>query len=389
MKITKVELIPVSSPLKRPFVMRKETLTTIESVVIKMYTDEGIIGIGDTGNVSSWYHGETQESIMAIIARTIAPHILLGEDPRKVEKIMDMTDFLVKDNYQAKMLVDFALHDIKGKSFGVPCYEFFGGKSVDKLKLGYVMSAFKAEEAVPMAKKALQEGFGLLKLKMGGDFEEDVEMVAAVREAVGPKVEMFIDVNGHWHYREALDKIRRLEPYHLSLVEQPLPPWDIEGMARLRTMVETPIYADESARDLHDLHRIFRLNAADGLMIKIAKAGGLLKSQRWITLAQSAGMVVMSGCMGGSGVETAAYSHILCASAWASRFYQENTGPLHMHDVMNTVDKPITDDIAVNVPRIENGFLYPTDTPGLGAELNEDRINEIITIGMKPVIVNA
>ena len=156
MKITKVELIPVSSPMKRPFVMRKETLTKIESVLIKMYTDEGIVGIGDTGNVSSWYRGETQESIMAIIAKIIAPNILLGEDPRKVEKIMDIADFLVKDNHQAKMLVDFALHDIKGKALGVPCYEFFGGKSVDKLKLGYVMSAFKAEQAVPMAGKGLQ-----------------------------------------------------------------------------------------------------------------------------------------------------------------------------------------------------------------------------------------
>lgn len=389
MKITKIELIPVSSPMKRPFVMRKETLTTIESVVIKMHTDEGIVGIGDTGNVSSWYRGETQESIMAIIAKIMAPHILLGQDPRKVEKIMDLIDFLVKDNHQAKMLVDFALHDIKGKAFGAPCYEFFGGKSVDKLKLGYVMSAFKASEAVPMAQKALKEGFGLLKLKMGGDFEEDIEMVAAVREAVGPKVEMFVDVNGHWHYKEALDKIRRLEPYNLSLIEQPVSPWDIEGMARLRGKVSTPIYADESAQDLHDLQRIFRMNAADGLMIKVAKAGGLLKAQRWITLAQSAGLVVMSGCMGGSGVETAAYSHILCASAWASRFYQENSGPLHMHDVMNTVDKPITDDIAVQVPRIENGCVYPTDTPGLGVELNEERVREIVTTGMEPVVITA
>ncbi len=124
-------------------------------------------------------------------------------------------------------------------------------------------------------------------------------------------------------------------------------------------------------------------------MLKVPKAGGLLKSQRWITLAQSAGYVVMCGCMAGSGLEAAAFTHLLAANAWASQFKHENLGPLHIHDVFNTVDAPITDDIALNVPRYQGGYVYPTETPGLGVELNEDAVARLGTPGMAPWTVEA
>jgi len=388
MKITRIELLPLSSPLKHIFKMREETLSSIDSVVIRIHTDEGIVGIGDTGNTSPWYRGETQDSIMAIIAKVFAPEILLGQDPFEIEKIVARMDFLARDNHQAKALVDYALHDIKGKALGVPAYQLLGGKSVEKVRLGWVMSADQIDEAVAMAQSAVNEGFDLLKLKTGGvDLNEDIRMITAVREAVGPDIEMFIDVNGHWHYETALKAIRKLEPCNLAFIEQPLPYWDIDGMARLRGQVATPIYADESAQDLWDLNNIIRKDAADGLMIKVPKAGGLLKSQRWIALASAAGLPVMCGCMGGSGIEAAAYTHLLAANEWASRFRHENLGPLHIHDVFNTVDQPITDDLARVVPRYQGGYAYLPEGPGLGVELNEDLVPERITRGMSPVSV--
>ena len=384
MKITRIELLPLSSPLKHQISMREETLTSIDGVVIKVHTDEGIIGLGDTGNTSAWYRGETQHSIMAVIAKVFAPACLLGQDPLNIERIVARMDFLARDNNQAKALVDYALHDIKGKAFGVPVYQLLGGRTVEKARLGWVMSADQPDEAVAMALGAVREGFDLLKLKTGGGtFEDDMKMIAAVREAVGDGVEMFIDVNGHWRYDEALSKIRRLERFNLSLIEQPLAPWDIDGLARLRGKVGTPIYADEAAQELSDIHRIIDKDAVDGLMIKIPKAGGLLKSQRWVTLAQSAGYVVMCGCMAGSGLEAAAYTHFLVANAWASQFKHENLGPLHIHDVFNTVDVRIQDDIALEVPRYQGGYVWPSEAPGLGVELNEAVIPNMISAGME------
>lgn len=387
-RIVGVELLPVSSPLKHAFTMREETLRSIDSVLIKLHTDLGIVGIADSGNVSPWYLGETQESIMAMISTVLFPQVLEGEAATNIERIVARMDFLCRENSQAKALVDYALHDIKGKLYGVPVYELLGGKSVDKIKLAWVMSAAEPEPAVAMARDAVAEGFEALKLKTGhGTLGDDIEMVAAVREAVGPDIRLWVDVNGHWIYQDALEAIRALEPYDMWFIEQPLPEWDIDGAARLRRKVSAPIYADESARLLPDVQEIIRKDAADGLMIKVPKAGGLLKSQQWISIAQSAGLSVMCGCMAGCGLEAAAYTHLLCANEWASRFPHENLGPLHIHDVFNTVDEPITDDLAREVPRYEGGYLYPTDSPGLGVELNEALLPERVALGKRGVVV--
>jgi L-alanine-DL-glutamate epimerase-like enolase superfamily enzyme len=387
-RIVGVELLPVSSPLKHSFTMREETLSAIDSVLIRLHTDEGIVGIADSGNVSPWYRGETQESIIAMIAQVFFPEILLGEPASNIEKVVARMDFLCRDNNQAKALVDYALHDIKGKLHGVPIYELLGGKTIEKVKLAWVMSAEQPVAAAEMARAAVAEGFDALKLKTGaGSIADDIELVAAVREAVGPAIRLWVDVNGHWIYQDALEAIRALEPYDMWFIEQPLPHWDIEGAARLRAKVSTPIYLDESAQELVDLQRIIRADAADGLMIKVPKAGGLLKSQQWIAIAQSAGLSVMCGCMAGCGFEAAVYSHLLCANAWAARFVHENLGPLHIHDVFNTVDEPIVDDLARAVPRYEGGYVYPTEAAGIGVELNEDVIAERITAGKEPVVV--
>jgi len=385
-RITGVELFPMSSPLKLTIHMREETLTSIDSVLIKIHTDAGIVGIADIGNVSPSYHGETQESIMAMVQQTFFPHILQGEYATNIEKIVAKMEFMCRDNFQAKTLVDCALHDIKAKFYGVPLYEILGGKSADRIQLGWVMSAEPPEQSVKAAQRALDEGFTALKLKMGqGSLKTDLATIRAVREHVGPDIKLWVDVNGAWTYQEALDSIRAVEKFDLWFIEQPLPHWDIDGHARLRGKVGTPIYADESARELSDIQEIIRKDAADGLMIKVPKAGGLLKSQQWISVAQSAGLSVMCGCMAGCGFEAAAYTHLLCANAWASQFIHENLGPLHIHDVFNTVENEITDDIALHVPRYEGGYLYPTEAPGIGMELNPNAIPGMITAGKQSV----
>lgn len=386
-RITGVELLPVSSPLKHAFTMRKETLRSIDSVLIKLHTDLGIVGIADCGNVSPWYLGETQESIMAIIANVLFPEALAGERATNIERLVARMDFLCRENSQAKALVDYALHDVKGKFYGVPVYELLGGRSVEKIKLAWVMSAAEPGPAVAMATAAVAEGFDALKLKTGhGTLADDIEMVAAVRDAVGPDIKLWVDINGHWIYQDALAAIRALEPYDMWFIEQPLPEWDIDGAARLRGKVSTPIYLDEAARTLTNVQEIIRRDAADGLMIKVPKAGGLLKSQQWIAIAQSAGLSVMCGCMAGCGFEAAVYGHLLCANEWVSRFPHENLGPLHIHDVFNTVDAPITDDLALEVPRYEGGYLYPTEAPGIGMALNEELVAERITRGKEGVV---
>jgi L-alanine-DL-glutamate epimerase-like enolase superfamily enzyme len=387
MRIIKIECIPVTSKFSQPFPMGGGVELGSASVILKLHTDEGIIGIADSGGTSAWYRGESQDSMMSVINNIFAP-ILLGEDPFNIEKIVARMDHAARDNNQAKSIVDYALHDIKGKALGVPVYQLLGGLTTEKIPLGYVLPGAETKVVLDMAKKALDAGFRVLKLKVGaGDEALDIENVKALRELGGDDVEIFIDANGGWHYYQAMMILRKLEKYNVAMVEQPVPWWDIDGMARLRAKTSIPVFADEAAIELKNLMEIIQKNAADGFFLKIPKAGGLLKAQKWVAIAKAAGLTVVCGCMMGSGLEAAAYTHLLVADEWMSKMVHENLGPLHIHDVFDTVSKPITNDVAIEVPRYENGFLYPTTTPGIGVELNEPAIAELMTPGKSPTVV--
>ena len=388
MRISKIECIPVTSKFSKPFPMGGGVELGSAGVVLKLHTDEGIIGIADSGGTSAWYRGESQDSMMSVINNIFAP-ILLGEDPFNIEKIVARMDYAARDNNQAKSIVDYALHDIKGKALGVPVYQLLGGLTTEKVPLGYVLPGAETKVVLDMAKQALDAGFRVLKLKVGAGTEElDIENVRALRELGGDEVEIFIDANGGWHYYQALMILRKMEKYNLAMVEQPVPWWDIDGMARLRAKIGIPVFADEAAIELKNLMEIIAKNAADGFFLKIPKAGGLLKAQKWVAIAKAAGLPVVCGCMMGSGLEAAAYTHLLVADEWLSKMVHENLGPLHIHDVYDTVSKPIKNDVALKVPRYENGFLYPTHSPGIGVELNEPAIAQLITPGKSPTVVS-
>lgn len=388
MKIVRVECLPVSTPMKKPMIMPNTRITRIDSVVLKITCDDGTVGVADSGDTSSWYRGEMPGTIISMISDVIAPRILLGEDPRRIEKIVGLMDLLVRDNNQAKATVDFALHDLKGKLLGVPVYELLGGRTAEGARLGWVLSAGTPDQVAAEAAEAKRKGMALLKMKIGhGTIADDIRMVQAVRETVGPDVRLTIDANGFWTYEQALSTIRKLDPCELDLIEQPLPHWDIEGMARLRGQVRTPIYADESAQELHHIKDIIDRRAADGLFIKLQKAGGLLKSKRWLTLARLSGLPVMCGCMIGSGLEHSPSAHLWTSDQWASQYLNESIGPLTIHGVWESKDIPAGADIALNVPRFEAGYTYPNEGPGLGIELNEEFLVRHRTPGREPVVV--
>jgi L-alanine-DL-glutamate epimerase-like enolase superfamily enzyme len=388
LRITKIECIPVTARFSQPFPMGGGVEMGSAGIIIKIHTADGITGIADSGGTSAWYRGESQDSMMSIINEVLGPSVLLGEDPFNIEKIVARMDHAARDNNQAKATVDYALHDIVGKALGVPVYKLLGGLTTEKIPLGYVLPGASTEVVVDMAEKALQAGFRVLKLKVGAGKEEaDIENVRALREIAGDDVELFIDANGSWHYYQALMILKKLERYNLAMVEQPVPWWDIDGMARLRGKIGIPVFADESAQELKHLLEIIQKNAADGFFIKIPKAGGLLKSQKWVAIAKAAGLPVVCGCMMGSGLEAAAYTHLLVADEWLSKMVHENLGPLHIHDVFETVSQPIKDDIALNVPRYQDGFLYPTHEPGIGVELNEAVVSQLLTPGKSPTVI--
>lgn len=386
MKITKIECIPVMIKYKRPSVMGGRVIPGSEPVVVKIHTDEGIIGIAEAGHASLGYIGEGQDSVMGIINNLFGPQILLGQDPCNIEKLVNKMYRMTKHNNAAITVIDYALHDIVGKKLGVPVYQLLGGLSNPKIPLGMVVTFGDTEFVVRKSLEIQKAGFKSIKLKHG-TVEQDIANIKAVRKAVGPDMRIGIDINGGYDYFEALGALKKMEEYDLFMCEQPVPWWDIDGLARLRQQVRVPICADESAADISQVLQVIQKNAADVLFIKIAKVGGLIMAQKWVAIAQAANIPVMCGCLVGSGFEAAAQAHFIAATDWMGRLEQENNGPLHMHDRYNTVNPPITDDLAKNPPRYEDGYLYPPTGPGLGMELNEDVMKELITPGKKPTVI--
>jgi L-alanine-DL-glutamate epimerase-like enolase superfamily enzyme len=388
MIITKIECIPVQFKYKRPHLMGSGVIPASEPVIVKIHTDEGITGIAEAGHTSLGYIGEGQASLMAIINEWFAPRLLLGADPMNIEKLTTQMDRMTKHNNQAITAIDFALHDLKGKKLGVPVYQLLGGLCNEKIPLGTVITFGPPDVVAEKAARIKKTGFRSIKLKVSaGDIAADIENIKAVREVVGDDFRLGMDANGGWDFYTALDALRKMEKYNLFMFEQPLPYWDIDGMARLRQKVGTPICADESATELSHLLDIIQKKAADAFFLKVARVGGMCKSQKWVAIAKAANIPVMCGCLTGSGWEAATQAHFIAGTEWMGRLEQENTGPLSLHDCLDTVSQPITDDLAVKVPRYEKGYLYPPDGPGLGMELNEELVQKLITPGKKPTVV--
>jgi L-Ala-D/L-Glu epimerase / N-acetyl-D-glutamate racemase len=388
MKITKVECVPVSIPFAKPMVMSGGAVTKADAVVVRIHTDEGITGVAETGDTSLWYMGESQDSIMYNLTNLFAPHMLLGEDPFNIEVIVAKMDKATRGNSQSKAVVDYALHDLMGKALGIPVYKLLGGLSNPKIPLAFVMSSGTAAAVEAEGRALVEAGFQGLKLKVGAQTpDEDLEMIAALRAAVGSKVKLMIDANGGWMYHQALYVLKRAAQYDVVVAEQPVPWWDIDGLARLRRKVDVPIFPDESAAELGHVLQVIEKEAADGLFLKVPKAGGILKSRRWVSVAQAANLPVMCGCMINTGLGCAVEAAFLGATAWMGRIEQEAIGPLNLYNVYDTVSAPIVNDLAKKAPRYEKGFLYPPDGVGLGVELDEGSLETLATPGKPAVII--
>ena len=380
MKITKLECIPYSMPRKGP--QRREMPAFMmgpRAVLLKMYTDEGIVGIGDAGSAALSYTGDSVDSVIGFI-KSAGPAILLGADPMNIELLVAKMDRFAKYSNQAMGIVDCALHDVVGKKLGIPVYQLIGGRSIEKTPMGFIVNTQSPEEAAQKTAEVLKAGYHSVKLKVGAlsqtTVEQDLDNLKAIRDAVGYGPRIGIDANGGWEYFQALQALKKMEKYDLFMAEQPVPWREIDNLARLRQKVGIPIAADESATDLVHLLEIIEKDAADILFIKLSKVGGIKQAQKWSAIAKAAGLPVMCGAVPSTAFETAWQAHFLVADEWATHMEHENLGVILIHNALDNVKTPVTDDLAKNVPKVENGYMYPPEGPGLGLELNEELLDE-------------
>jgi o-succinylbenzoate synthase len=307
--ICRIEVYHVSLDYREPFKIALGVSFETQNIVVKITTDEGVIGWGEASPCER-VTGENIETVLKAIGK-IAPK-LLGMCPLRIEQNIEVMDLAVEGNPSAKAAIDMALHDILGKRAREPLFMLMGGYRntvLTDITLGIKTPKEMAEDAV----KAVKRGFKALKVKVGLNPEEDVERVKLIREAVGQNVQIRIDANQGWTPLKAIKALKKMEEFKVQFAEQPVPAGDIKGLVKVRRESPIPIMADESVHSPEDALRLIKAEAVDLINIKLMKCGGILKGKKIAALAEAAGIACMIGCMGESEIGISAGAHLAAA----------------------------------------------------------------------------
>jgi L-alanine-DL-glutamate epimerase-like enolase superfamily enzyme len=266
--------------------------------------------------------------------------------------------------------IEMALLDIKGKAFGVPVVELLGGRCRTSVPvIGYL---FIDDPEANAAKAAafVDAGHTELKLKVGRDLRQDYDTIAAIRDRVGPDVKIRIDANMNWSVPAAIKWIRALEDFDLQFVEQPVPDFDLAGMAAVRRAVSTPIAADESCTTVRSALALIEADACDVFVVYPSEAGGLTRAAQIGALAAAAGKWCAIGSWAELGVATTANAHLAAASENFA-FASDTHYPLQLEDVL---EEPVA---------IERGHIPVSGEPGLGVTLDPEQVATLSALELR------
>ncbi|MCQ6336176.1 MULTISPECIES: mandelate racemase/muconate lactonizing enzyme family protein [Bacillus cereus group] len=361
MKITAIHLYAIRLPLRNPFVISYGSYSDMPSIIVKMETDEGIIGYGE-GVADDHVTGESRESTFHTLKHTLAP-ALIGKNPMNIEKIHDMMDNTIYGVPTAKAAIDIACFDIMGKKLNQPVYQLIGGRYHEEFPVTHVLSIADPENMAEEAASMIQKGYQSFKMKVGTNVKEDVKRIEAVRERVGNDIAIRVDVNQGWkNSANTLTAIRLLGHLNIDWIEQPVIADDIDAMAHIRSKTDLPLMIDEGLKSSREMRQIIKLEAADKVNIKLMKCGGIYPAVKLAHQAEMAGIECQVGSMVESSVASSAGFHVAFSKKIITSV--ELTGPLKFtKDIGN---------LHYDVP-----FIRLNEKPGLGIEINEDTLQEL------------
>jgi muconate cycloisomerase len=269
-----------------------------------------------------------------------------------------------------------ALLDIQGKALGQPVYNLLGGLMRERVELSMSIHMGPVDECLALARRYVEEGFSTVKVKVGRDIAHELDLVRRLRSELGSELKIRVDANMGWRQaKEALAAIRALERLDVISVEQPLPPDDLAGLAYLRDRCEVPIMVDESVWGPADAWAVIQAGAADLINLYVSESGGIQPSRQIADLAGLAGVGVLIGSMPEFGIGTAAQAH-LAVSLPRLDHPSDVTGYLYQGD-----------DLVVAPPPIEHGYALVPPGPGLGVELDEEKLARYRIEGCKEMTV--
>lgn len=360
-----IETLLVKIPTIRPHRMAVATMHTQTLVLVKVTTTDGFIGWGEATTIGGLGYGEeSPESIKTNIDRYFAP-LMKSLSSANLARTLSAIQQNIQGNRFAKCAIQTALLDIHAQRLGLPLSEVLGGRLRDSIPVLWVLASGDTEKDIAEAQQMIQaKRHNVFKLKIGSrTVEEDVEHVLAIKQALGAEVSIRVDLNQAWTELQANKGISLLQAGGVDLIEQPCTIDNDNAMARLTRKFDIAIMADESLQGPKTAYNLAKHNAASVFAVKICQSGGLLESCEIAKLAELAGIDLYGGTMLEGPVGTIAAAQVF--STFENLAYgTELFGPLLL-----------TEQILKQPLNYENFELSIPSTPGLGIELDEDKLD--------------
>jgi D-galactarolactone cycloisomerase len=370
--ITKVETFPVHHNLAKAIGPSVSQAPVRDSLLVKITTDSGIVGWGETADVGGT-HGVIEEHVK---------HAILGKNPLEHRKLWNAMWGPNFGDGRAVAGVDMALHDVRGKALGLSVGDLYGGRARDKI-MGYAaaMNYVVGEEPIETHPKeaaalAKNRGFKAMKIRTGRDgFRKDLAVMQKIREAVGPDVRLLTDGNGAFTLPQAVKFGKELEKLDFYMFEEPLPQSpDYAGYDELARTLDIAVAGGEvidsraTARDLIT-RRCFDIIQPDASL-----CGGIAEVLFICEMARMFSIQGLPHCWAGS-LTVAATLHIL--SLFPPHYLGSEVGDEPMME-FDVYENPFRDEIVAKPPELKKGYFDVPTGPGLGVEVIEDVVKKYV-----------
>jgi muconate cycloisomerase len=362
--ISEIKSTIVDVPTVRKHKLSSLSVTAQSYVIVELRLGNGVIGIGEAATLGGprWSE-ESVESIKATIDTYLAP-ALIGSAADGFEAARVRMDEAAKRNNAAKAAIDSALFDAVGKTLGVRAVQLLGGVVRESVPVLWTLASGDPAQEIDEAERKIAAGLhNTFKVKIGAQTPEaDVARMRRLAGALEGRASLIVDANQAWDETTALRCLPILAEIGVALIEQPLPAWNIAGMARLRTRSTVPLMADECVFSTHDMLDVARAGAADVVSLKLVKHGGLLAMREVASVARAAGIGLYGGCLLESSIGAAAHLQVFAGLrdlAWGC----EHFGP-----------QILTGDLVTEPLRFADFHIHLPTGPGIGVTLDQDKL---------------
>ena len=352
MKITAVETRFEHFELVRPYAISfRPMMAAVENGIVEIATDDGLVGRG-AASPEHFVTGETREMCAEALDEE-ALQWLVGRDVRELPSICRDLGARTATAPAARAAVDVALHDLLAQKLGLPLVDMLGRAHVS-LPTSITIGIKSLEETRQEADEYLGRGFRILKVKLGESLDKDLERLRKLREHIGDRALIRVDPNQGYRPEEVVRFVEETGGLNVEFLEQPTAAEDIPAIKALPVPIRQQIAADESLLSESDALELVAPPAACGIFnIKLMKCGGIRPALRIATIAESAGVSLMWGCMDESIISITGALHAALASP-ATRYL----------DLDGSLD--LARDVVAGGFILEDGCMRTNDAPGLG-----------------------